>query len=90
MTTTNNTMDGARASEYTLRFGSGHHKIATMVTLADGRSIRFMDRVSKRVALQNAAHQLANHPDAFAPTPAPNGGCSKCSGALSHMFHSQD
>lgn len=51
------TTTGATVSEYVLKLRY-HSKICTMVTLTNGREIRFTERVSKRLALKNAAYLI--------------------------------
>lgn len=42
-------------STYRLTASNGRHiRIATMVTLADGRVVRFMEKMSKREAIRQA------------------------------------
>lgn len=40
---------------YTMRFANGHSKQATKVTREDGKCVRFVEKLSKKEAVKQAA-----------------------------------
>jgi hypothetical protein len=52
-------MSAAKVSEYRLTARNGRHiRVATMVTLADGRVIRFLDKLGKAEAVRQAENLI--------------------------------
>jgi len=45
-------------SNYTLKFKNGHSRIATKVTLDNGKVIKFQEKMSKKLAIINANFQI--------------------------------
>ena len=52
--TTADLLKNAKAEDYKLYLGGRYIRIATRVRLADGRTIDYIDRLPKRVALRMA------------------------------------
>jgi hypothetical protein len=75
---------GARVSTYQLLTGSGRPiRKATKVTFADGREIRFMDRIPKREAIKQALYQLGRRRN-------PDDGQLEQAADLYREFHGRD